>query len=1141
MTSEFDPVETPLENGFSVIEASAGTGKTTTISAIVLRLIAEQEVAIENILVATYTELATAELRGRIREVLAEARGCARGSKTKWSFIEAIIARIPDRKELERRLEHALQNFDEAPIFTVHGFCARILADRAFESGVLFETELVTDQSRFLNQVADDFWRAHLYSDDKVLAALVREQLSPARLVALLNELTNNPALRVLPAPENQAALKQKIAEVWRALCECWSKSAQEMRGLFSNIAWAKGNHCKRDVVEARLAAAMECLGESRNAGDLLSCVEFFSAATLQANTRVRGITPRHEFFNRCQELSQATHRFVVSFQSEFCQWAREELRRRKAERQVRSFDDLLTGLDEALRRNDQLCRNLRERFKIALIDEFQDTDPVQYSILARIYREASAPVFLIGDPKQAIYGFRGADVFAYLEAAKMAKRRYTLGKNWRSEAKLNDGVSEIFSQRDDAFVIPGIDLPPIKGSGSADETPLTIDGWRGQPLRFWIASPEQKGNVPRAVATEIARLLASNARIGAEKIQPSEIAVLVMTNAETADIQKALSQFRIPLVVYSAASVFESREAEELLRVLLAVAEPTREKIVRAAFATELLDLKASELEKLFSDDSRRDKILNRFADYQELWRDTGFIEMMRKFLVEEKVRPRLLAYADGERRLTNLLHLVELLHAACVENRFGIDGLIAWLAPQISERREIRDEYELRLESDENAVRIVTIHKSKGLEYDVTLCPSVRKEPYRMRDLVKFHHRDALVLDLEEKAENEKIRDREELAELVRQLYVGTTRARHRSYLVWPERTTKSKSALAWLLSGAASAEAFLERRGEPDTGPSVRDAFARSDGIAVEDLPEGSGKILTPVSTPQMSLAPRVFTGEIDRSWRISSFSSLISGRVEEPEMPDYDAVESGAEIPEEPALPADGIHAFPGGMRAGTCLHLILEELEFADVSRALISERLSDFRFENLTEVVCETLRKVMHVPLGADGFTLSQISHASRLSELEFTFPIMKLTTLRLKKVFKVDELPLAIDRLQFAPANGFMKGFIDLVFERARRFYLLDWKSNWLGPGAASYAPENISAEMARNFYNLQLGIYAVALHRYLKQRLPGYDYEKNFGGAFYIFLRGIDPEKPDNGIFHTRPAYEFIEQLDQIFHGSS
>jgi len=448
------------------------------------------------------------------------------------------------------------------------------------------------------------------------------------------------------------------------------------------------------------------------------------------------------------------------------------------------------------------------------------------------------------------------------------------------------------------------------------------------------------------------------------------------------------------------------------------------------------------------------------------------------------------------------------------------------------------------LRLESDEDAVRIVTIHKSKGLEYDITFCPFVRKEPWSgTKEFLKFHEDDKLVLDLEELPEHKKIRSREELAEMVRQLYVGLTRAKHRSHLIWQESSRKSKSALAWLFSEEASVDAFLEEKGESNTSGRVRAAFGESDLIAVEDLPEGGEKVFALAQALRTSLAPRIFDKEIDQSWRISSFSSLISGRTEEPEALDYDSAETGVEIAEEPVLETQGIHAFPGGMRAGTCLHLILEELDFADLSqlRPLVARKLSDFHFENFDEVVCDTLEKVLRVPLGEDGFTLSEVPRASRLSELEFTFPITALTTAHLRKAFQTEELPLAIDRLQFAPANGFMKGFIDLVFEHAGRFYFVDWKSNWLGKDSASYASENIATEMAGNFYNLQLSIYAVALHRYLQRRLPGYEYEKNFGGAFYIFLRGIDPSKRNNGIFSSRPPRKFVEQLDEIFNGNS
>ena len=1061
MKPEFNATQTSLEKGFTVIEASAGTGKTTTISAIVLRLLVEQAIPIEQILVTTYTELATAELRGRIRDTIADAL-----AQTRLPFVAEIVKGITNRKQFERSLKLALQSFDEAPIFTIHGFCARVLADRAFESGVPFEAEVVTDQSRFLHEVADDFWRAHFYNDDTIIATVVRERLTPAGLVELLVQITNNPTLRVSPRFENRAALEKKITELCRV-----------------------------------------------------------------------GGDP--------EEFAELAGRFVVSLQAEFCEWAREELRRRKTDHRVQSFDDMLTRLDEALRgeRGKDLRKTLRERFTVALVDEFQDTDPVQYSIFSQIYGGSDRSVFFIGDPKQAIYGFRGADVFTYLEAAKVANRRYTLERNWRSEAKLLDGVTTMFSRRDGPFVIESIDLSPVTPSGKADAEPLTIGGRRDQPLRFWIASTEDKARVEEAVAAEIASLLAGETKIGARKIEPRDIAVLVNNNTQPGWVQRALADCRIPSVVYSAASVLKSGEASELLRVLLAVAQPTHEKIVRSALATEVFGLNANALENLSSDEAEWEATLNRFADYHLLWRDQGFVQMMRALLIGEKVRSRLLYWRDGERRLTNVLHLIELLHAACVENRLGIDGLSKWLARQISLGGELKDQHELRLESDEDAVRIVTIHKSKGLEYDITFSPFVRKEPWSgSKEFLKFHEDDKLVLDLEELPKHKKIRNREELAEMVRQLYVGLTRAKHRSYLIWQDRKTKSKSALSWLFSAEASADAFLEKKGEFNTSGRVRAAFGESEVIAVEDLPEGGEKVFAPTSALGTSLTPRIFDKEIDRSWRISSFSSLISGRTEEPETPDYDSLEPGGEVAEEPVRPTQGIHAFPGGMRAGTCLHLILEELDFDDLSqlRPLVARKLADFHFENFDEVVCDTLEKMLRIPLWGDGFTLSQISRASRLSELEFTFPITALTMTRLRKVFQVEELPLAIDRLQFTSANGFMKGFIDLVFEREGRFYFVDWKSNWLGIDSASYAPENIAPEMARNFYNLQLGIYAVTLHRYLRRRLRGYEYEEHFGGAFYIFLRGTDPGKPENGIFFTRPPREFVEQLDEVFHGN-
>ncbi len=1054
MKEQFHPIESTLETGVTVIEASAGTGKTTAICAIVLRLIAQEEIPVERILVTTYTELVTAELRGRIRNSIAQALACATGQEGNFaSFVAPIVEKTSDKNALRQRLTFALHNFDEAPIFTIHGFCARVLADSAFESGALFDCELVTDQSRLWEEIADDYWRTQLYPADALTSALVRDRLKPADFVALLEQMANNPRIRVLPEPRNLRPLGKKIAAL-----------------------------------------------------------------------------P-----DDAPEREELTREFLVGLQANFCAWAGEEMRRRKIRRREQSFDDLLTQLDDALRseRGAALRQSLRTRFEVALIDEFQDTDPVQYSIFSQIYGGSRARVFYVGDPKQAIYGFRGADVFTYLKAARQA-RSYTLGKNWRSEAKLIEAVSAIFHQRDDAFVIPGIELPAIAGGNEADEEPFAFEGQSDQPLRFWISPKGDGERVEAAVAAEIARLLSGSATIGERVVDPRDIAVLVTANYQPAKIRDALTRFRIGSVVYTTASVFESGEAEELLRILRAVAAPGEERKLRAALATEILGESGQSLEILSRDEAAWERMLERFAQYHSTWRDKSFVAMMRQLLVDEGVRIRLLRYRDGERRLTNLLHLIELTHSACCDHRFGMDGLVAWLETQIFARTaEDKEEYELRLESDDAAVRIVTVHKSKGLQFGITFCPYIRKE-LRLRDFMKFHQGDELVLDLERTHQEE--HKTEQLAELARELYVGLTRARHRSYAVWQERQTRSKAALAWMTSNARALEPFIAR-GEPDVGAALKTRFASSGAIAVEDLPDRAAPELAMSKTDEATFEPRTFHGRIDQSWGISSYSNLISGQTREPETPDDDSTEAAIET--EPLLVAEGIHAFPGGTRAGTCLHKILEQIDYHDRAplRLVVAQRLAQFHIRGFDDVVTETIERVLTTPLPDEQFALADVG--LRLVELEFTFPMERVTPARLQKLFRTTEFPEVIGDLQFEPRRGFMKGFIDLVFQHGGKFYFADWKSNWLGPDASFYTRENLADVMSENFYTLQLSIYALALHRYLQQRLRDYDYERNFGGAFYIFLRGVD--NTSRGIFDWRPPFPFIEKLDRLFHGNA
>ncbi len=1111
MRAQFDLLTTEIGTGSILIEASAGTGKTFTIAGLVLRLLLERpELTIDRILVTTFTELATAELRGRIRELLQRALQAFVTGTSDEELLAAMLAQHRDRHAAARLIEAALVNFDEAPIYTIHGFCQRVLAERAFETGTLFDAELVTNQRELLREIVHDFWRRHFYSGDKFAALLaLRGKMTPKRLLADLEELTKNPTLTILPEELRSCReAGERAQEALEELRGAWGDEQERIRAIFAENAWAKGVYKKPAAMERLLQDLAQCLSEDGGTAEQLACLEILAARTITATgVRVRQTPPQSRTFDACEKLADVATEFCAALRAEFYCWAREELRLRKQSRNVLAFEDLLTRLDDALRGEGgaELAQSIRSRYAAALVDEFQDTDPVQYSIFAKIYGGSAATVALIGDPKQAIYAFRGADVFTYLNAARAADRQFTLGTNWRSESRLVQAVNSVFG-RPDSFLLDEIRFSPAAPGPDADKKPLRIGDRDEPPFHIWTSNGDEE--LPDCVASEIVRLLGRGVTIGSDMLEPRHIAVLTSTNAQAALMQEALRARGVPSVVYSSANVFASREAHELRDVLAAVAQPGHEKFVRAALSTDALGRTGNELDELSRDDTRWETELLRFQKHHEIWRDRGFIQMLRHLAVEHGVRQRLLSYPDGERRLTNFLHLGELLHAACVEQRLGIAGMLKWLAQQVQEGNTApREEYELRLESDEKAVRIITVHKSKGLEFKVVFCPWVWSEA---KPRAAFHDPDAdyrLTLDLIDPEAHKARQEEEALAEYLRLFYVALTRAKNRCTMVWRAGSKPEKCAPAYLL------------------GTGARPEIAAED-IAITEVPEANRVSYRAAATAAPALQPREFAGAIDRNWGVASFSRLISGR-EADLLAESVPVETVAVTDDAVAL--QGIHAFPRGMRAGTCLHEIIEEVDFSAVVEAeIVRRKLRSYGIEGYDDAVLENIRTLATLPLA--GFMLAQTQPTSRIAELEFSFPVNELTTAKLARV-------LGIERLQFQQISGFMNGFIDLIVEHEERFYFLDWKSNWLGPNVSAYHAAAVRAEMERHFYTLQLHIYSVALHRYLQVRKRGYSYEQHFGGAFYVFLRGLDPAQPQSGVYHERLDRTSVEQLSAIF----
>ncbi|MGA7800974.1 MAG: 3'-5' exonuclease, partial [Gammaproteobacteria bacterium] len=647
-------------------------------------------------------------------------------------------------------------------------------------------------------------------------------------------------------------------------------------------------------------------------------------------------------------------------------------------------------------------------------------------------------------------------------------------------------------------------------------------------------------------------------ARVGSRDLSGGDIAVLVRSHTQGRMVRECLAQLGVASVQRAQDNVFHAPEAAEIERVLMAVAEPGREALVRAALVTEMLGRSGDELDAWSRAGDQWERQLERFHRYRELWVQHGFVRMFRQLLSEEQVATRLLRYPDGERRLTNLFHLAELLHANGRRQRSGMEGLLTWLADRRRADSGAEEETQLRLESDENLVKIVTIHGSKGLQYPIVFCPFLwdGKLWSEQDDAVVFHDPDhgfeaRLDMGSAQLEEHRTLARREELAENIRLAYVALTRAEYRCYLTWGAVKQCEHSALAWLFHRPAGTPAptvaDVAGRVSGSDDRALREDLERmaadaADVIEITDPPDGAAAPLRVRRVPSDRLSARVVNHRLPPDWRISSFSALASAG--DAERPDYDAA---------PMVEAAGgsgmdFFGFPRGSRAGQCLHTLLERVNFRTVDRrgeleSLARRTLREYRFsEDWVPVLVDAVGRVVRTPLDDAGtLSLAAIGPAGRVNEMEFYYPLGEIAVAGLKGVLRdhgfMAERTVAeeIDRLSFSPTRGFMKGFIDLVFEHEGRYYLADYKSNWLGDDPEAYRRDRLPAAMGRHGYSLQYLIYAVALHRYLARRVPHYSYARCFGGVYYLFLRGMDPARGNStGVFQDRPSPELVQALD-------
>lgn len=1253
MSQTLNPLTLPLW-GSRLIEASAGTGKTWTIAALYVRLVLGhgasdldqgfgRPLIPSEILVMTFTRAATRELSDRIRARLLEAARYFRGEASAdgdplMAELLASHAPGPARKHAAWRLAMAAESMDDAAVHTIDAWCQRMLREHAFDSGCLFDETLTSNELVMLGEASQDYWRQQIYP---LTGAALDEALTVWKSVEMLNKDARALKEQVLPpgcgAGTLAECIERGLADQSAGLASLkvgWVERAQAMqtwidgqiaskpcpfdgrrmskshypRWLEALAQWARDPQLERpDVKTGETRFTPDGLREACKPGfdvDPPACFAEFEALMQALNEQEPVSTPMrlHAAFHITARLA-ALKRQAGTF----------------------GFADMLSRLDQALdpASNAEAAERLRGRivaqYPVALVDEFQDTSPVQARIFDRLYRIAAndrhTALLLIGDPKQSIYGFRGADIHSYLTARRAtAGRHYMLGTNHRSTVSVVAAVNHLLEHpenRDGEGAFMYRSGPAAEGVAAENPLPFQAVAARGRAERL-ISAGDVIPAVTLALDASLSRATASRGAFAARcaerisallndptagfeeegkdfaRLRPADIAVLVRTGTEAAAVQRELRRRRVASVYLSdQQSVFASAEAHDLLHWLRAVASPLDIRLTRAALATRSVGLSISELMRLADDDEAFDERSEQLRQLHVVWQQQGVLTMLRQTLHLLDLPARWLGTLpadgdrevgknegqDGERRLTNFMHLAELLQAASVQLD-GEQALVRWLAEQIQGEPTRNDDQIVRLESDADLVKVVTVHASKGLEYPLVFLPfasgfrPVERKTTRMINLAGADGQRSLHLHLSDA--HIEAADKERHREDLRLLYVALTRARH---AVWvglaalqsgkSERCTFARSAIGYVVHGHEDVNQDLLKT-------QIGKLIAGCPDIVLVDADPLEKLTRTPLQQREAAPALRdlhPYSATFERQWTIGSFSALVRdlpslgvaaasvAAVRDDERVSLASVEKAAHPSGSAQFGSAGAsthaadlagtgqpwHRFPRGALPGNFLHDQLEWLasEHFDLNRSLeragqLQRRCERQGWGDRGADVSEWLREVLRTPLPPVGANLESVSTV--LPEMEFWFPVDRLPASAIDALCR-DHLLARCARpaLPERELKGMLMGFADVVFAHGGRYWVLDYKSNHLGERDADYTPEALEGAMAAHRYDVQAAVYLLALHRLLRARLgAGYDPMQHLGGTVFFFLRGV--HGATHGCYHVPPSMQVLDGLDRL-----
>lgn len=1158
-SSEFSLFDCPL-SGVTLVEAGAGTGKTYNIASLYLRLLFEKKLKPSEILVLTYTDAAASELKSRIRNRIKDCIMVLEGDldSKEEPFLSEVYRRYSKGNLPE--LYRALYQFDEAPVATMHGFCQRLLKEDPLAFGVSPDFDILTDETVVLQEVIDRFWRDFFQrTDDAYLLSVQKFILDeigdPDKLRSLLREPLSKPYAHILPETGDLNAFREPYERLLKATSTARDKVRYHKNEYMEVLDSGK---LFSNVYNVHKFTYLDAFIESLESEPV--SLKSHEKAYLFSGSLYTKIKKAYKNEGIHIEATKAVDQYLDALdafqglRSSFIQTALKEVASAyedyKNRRNLLTYDDLLRKVDEGL--TEDLVLAMRKASPIALLDEFQDTDPVQYNIFSRVYAEkgnTDTALFMIGDPKQAIYKFRGADIHTYLNARNDADKVYTLSYNYRSTPELIEAVNTLFVHTENPFLLEGLEFEKAKyPEGKELKNVFRRDGELCPALNILNLEAEAekvaqaRKEVAESVSAEIVALLSEPYKLDNNDLEEQDIAVLVRTNKQGKLVQAALQSKGISSVIRSKDSVFKSKESDELYLILKAVRERRRDDLIRAALSTDILGYTAADLIRVSADTDEWNVIREQFDQLFDSWNKMG----IRRFRMElnELFKPEynLAVYPNAERRITNLDHLFELLATFENEKHTIPDTLLRVFNSRRNDENVASEDETIRLESDDKLIQIVTVHSSKGLQYPVIFVPYMWDENFTKEKPYVVHSDGRTIIDMgtseSVQKKHESLLELEDMAERIRLAYVALTRAESACYLYLCEQKEASYSSLALLAEGFESVmerkNSKKKKKGDFDLLNEYQQLIMNSEALIIRDAKRTSGIYPDFTSTYDLEYwshsESNIQTGT---SRKINSYSSLTSRSYDRGEEKkdgrDYDQLETGK-------VTKSGIRdafSLPAGAATGTMLHQILERISFKepDNLNEIVREEVRKGGLNKEWEPVVEQLiiNTITHEL--SDGVSLSNLRKNDYVPEIEFYIP---------QKSVRFSDILYAIRSERTGETeslSGYLKGFIDLTFRIGDIYYIADYKSNILGDGFQDYGKEQINRAMHHSFYDVQYHLYTLALHRYLKRTVANYEYETHFGGAYYIFMRGIQNGIQGSGIFFNKPDESVIRTLDRMF----